>query len=133
MGSFMNKEIQEILTIVREEQQQLQELRKDFQKERSLNTERDKNFINLRKDLQEERNQLWKAFTEEQAINTHRYYELKRSIDDVYSRMATKDQLNQVFESLSQDIAFLSGGHHRLKKRVSFLEKRVGKLEDQVS
>jgi len=76
--------------------------------------------------------QTMKYFKKAQLLSDQRYLELKRSIDDIYLKMATKDQLNQVFESLSQDITFLFGGQNRLEKRVSPLEKRVGKLERNV-
>ena len=66
--------------------------------------------------------QLRKGFTEAQLLVDRRYHELKTSIEDLSSKMATKDQLNQVLKSLSQDITFMFGDHHRLKKRVSILK-----------
>jgi len=103
----MKNEIQQILKIVQEE--------------RLLNAER--------------YNRLLKVFTEEQGLNAHRYHELRASSDDIrmtLKSMVTKDQFEKAFDSLTQDITYLSGGHHKLKKRVTLLEKRVGKLEDRV-
>lgn len=72
------------------------------------------------------------------SIHDHRYHELKVSIDRIHdaiggiqSMMATKGQLNQVFETLSQDITCLSGDSQKLVRRVDHLEKRVQRLEDK--
>jgi hypothetical protein len=69
-------------------------------------------------------------------LNAHRYHELKSELADInliLPTLATKGQLNQVYESLSQDMTCFSGGHMKLKKRVDGLEKRVKRLEHRTS
>ena len=90
--------------------------------------------------MKDEIQQILGIVTKEQGLNAHRYSELKRSIDDIYSKlstfsaiMVTKDQFNHAFESLSEDIASLSGDHHKLKRRMTLLEKKFEKLEDRLS
>ena len=87
--------------------------------------------------MKDEIQQILLIVTSEQKLNAQRYSELRRSVDDIYSKLsttiATKEQLNQVYESLSEDIACISVDHHKLKKRVTVLEKKFRKLEDRIS
>jgi hypothetical protein len=137
----MKNEIQEILKIVKNEQglnaSRYSELKSEFKNdiqqvfkivtdEQGLNANR---YLELKSELKN----VLKIVTDEQGLNTGRYYELKKSIDDINFKMATKDQLDQVYESLSQDVACLSGDHHKLKKRVTLLERKFRKLEDRIS
>ena len=132
-GLSMKKEIEQILETVTDEKKlntdRYQELLKRSDESEKLNANRYHELKTGLDDSKDSWHQLMKGFTEAQALADQRYHELKRSIEDVSSKIATKDQLNQVYESLSQDITFMFGNHHRLKKRVSQLEKRVGKLE----
>jgi chromosome segregation ATPase len=80
-------------------------------------------------------NQILKIVTSEQELTARRYAELKSSIDDINLKLptlATKDQLNRVFESLSQDISALAIDSEKLKKRIDSQEKRIKKLETKV-
>src|SRR4030095_13818934 len=101
----MKNEIQQILKIVKNEQE--------------LNAHRCGEIL--------------KIVTSEQELNAQRYHELKSSIDDIkltiLPTLATKEQLNHVYESLSQDITYLSGDHHKLRKRVDLLEKKQKNME----
>ncbi len=83
----------------------------------------------VKDELKKEIHQILRILEEEQILNSNRYNELKSGIEDL--KIGTKEQLDHVFESLSQDITFLSGDHHRLKRKVEFIEKRVKRLEDR--
>jgi archaellum component FlaC len=81
--------------------------------------------------LKNEIQRVFAVVSSEQKLNDQRYYELKASIEDISSKMATKEQLDQVYESLSADITCMSGDSQKLTRRVDHLEKRVKRLEDR--
>jgi hypothetical protein len=65
----------------------------------------------------------------EQILNESRYRELKSSLD----KTATKEQLTQVFEALSDDMIPLHSGQAQLKKRVAQHERRLNKIESNMA
>jgi polyhydroxyalkanoate synthesis regulator phasin len=141
----MQDEIKQILKIVTDEQglntARYEELKSDSQRRYDeLRNETQQWHDELRKEtrqwrdeLKDQNQQILKIVTDEQALNAARYHELRKAIDDTNSKMATKEQLDQVYESLSQDITCLSDDHHQLKKRVTVLERKFRKLEDRIS
>lgn len=93
----------------------------------------DQRFDQLKLEVRSEIQQVLQIVTHKQSLNGHRYLELKgeiHEIKNVLPTLATKDQLNQVYESLSQDITYISGDSQRQKRRIDSLEKRVKRLED---
>ena len=85
----------------------------------------DVNVQQVQSGLKTEIQQVFKIVVSEQELNAYRYHELKRDLEEVNSKMATKDELNKVFESLSHDIVTLSTEHRKLKKDVNHLKKNI--------
>lgn len=82
--------------------------------------------------MKDEVKQILEIVTREQELNASRYQELKSSVDEIRSTMATKDELNKAFESLSEDINTFAGDHYKLKKRVDVIDKRLKKVEERL-
>ncbi len=95
-----------------------------------LNADR---YMELKQSMEDKIHQILEIVTAEQQLNASRYIEWKRSIEDIHQKMATKEQLQHLFETYSKDISAVIGDQEKTDKRVGVLERKVKKIEDKVA
>lgn len=75
---------------------------------------------------EEKLDKILEILNSEQKLNASRHYELRAEI------ASTKDELNQVCQALSEDIAALHTDQAKITKGLDSHERRIKKIENKV-